>query len=96
MRAFNYTEKTELTEKINEWTSQIINIPILDGVLLENIPLTVNSRQVQHKLGRRIRGWIIIKQNADAVIYDDSANYDNKTFIKLKATANVTVSLWVF
>lgn len=97
MRAFsNYIEKTELTEKIKDWTDQIINIPILDGVLLENITLNTTLKNVQHGLKRNVRGWIVVKQNADVNIYDDAPSYNNNQFIKLKATAEVKVSLWVF
>ena len=75
----------------------VTKAPILDGVLLEDIALSTSSTDVPHKLGRAARGYIPVKMNASANVYDEeSSNGDKENFLKLKASASVTVNLWVF
>lgn len=68
---------------------------ILDGVYIENIPISTTETIVEHKLGRVYRGYIICKNNTFCEIKQLDKN-DVSKFITLQATANTTVSLWIF
>jgi hypothetical protein len=68
---------------------------ILDGVLLENIAIGTANTQVEHKLGRAYRGYIICKNGTFCDIRSNS-DANNKLFLNLQATVSCTVSLWVF
>lgn len=75
----------------------ITNKAILNGVLIEDVSLTTSASNVAHGLGRPVIGYIVIKKSANAVVYDnESTNTKKDQFIILRASANVTVSLWVF
>jgi hypothetical protein len=77
------------------FADQLINIPLLDGVLLEDVALSTSETQVKHKLGRAYRGWIIVDKNAQQDVWVSSTAL-NKTFLSLTAAGTVTVSIWVF
>lgn len=65
---------------------------MLTGVALINGSTTIN-----HKLGRKLQGWLIIGLNGAASIYDNQANNSmkDKTLV-LVSNAAVTVNLMVF
>lgn len=74
---------------------------IVDGTLLADIALlgAGATTDVPHKLGRPAIRWLLVSQSAQADVWDDTVNLSadlRKLFIRLKASAAVTVSLWVF
>ena len=76
----------------------VLNSAIIDGVIVEDVDLVVGSfTSVEHKLGRKPRGYLVIRKSAAQTVYEDVGDYDNrKLFIKLRASGTVTVNLWVF
>lgn len=85
-------------DSIEEFSKQLTNIPLLDGVLLEGEDLlSAGDTTVYHGLQRAYRGYLIVKKDANAVVYEsDTDNESKKEKIILKCSANVTVSIWVF
>jgi hypothetical protein len=67
---------------------------LLDGHQLDNIVLSTTEFGVAHKLGRTPRGYLVVKRNASATVYGVTAA--NATYLYLKASGAVTVSLWVY
>ena len=71
-----------------------------DGSDLDGITLTVDIvNLVCHGMGRKVRGWKIVDQDAPAYIYrvtTAGANPDETTYLALGTTATVTVKLEVF
>lgn len=88
----------QVLERIKVIFASIFVKEILDGQIIANVDLTAGvSVSVPHKLGRIYNGYIVIKQNAHGTTYDDAAaNIDNKSYIYIRASANMTVDLWVF
>ena len=84
-------------DQLSQAVSQLGSVSLLDGVLLEGIELSSGDNSVSHKLGRKLRGWIITRKRASATVYDkqDSNTNPNKT-LTLNASAAVSVDLWVF
>ena len=71
--------------------------PVNDSVLLEEIEIGTSTTLVPHKLSRASRGYFIVKQDANATIWQDTTVTNNlELFIPLVASAAVTVSLVVF
>lgn len=68
---------------------------ILDGALLENVAVGTAATNVDHKLGRKYRGYFICKNSALATV-KDAASVDDSKFITLQASVATTVSIWVF
>lgn len=80
-----------------QWKAQldpIISNPLVDGVLLRNISLINGVTVVNHLLGRKPLGWLIVDQDTGAMIYRSSP----ATALTLTLTSNsvTTVSIWVF
>ena len=92
-RVFN-TAQDHIESVINP----VLNSAIIDGVILEDIDLvSTGFTSVEHKLGRKPRGYLVIRKSAAETVYEDVGDYDNrKLFIKLRASGSVTVNLWVF
>lgn len=83
----------KLQDRLQEFFAQFIGNPLLNGVLLTNVSLSSTATNVEHKLGRPHLGWIIVRKDANADIWESDTT---KSFVKLTADANVTVDLWVF
>jgi hypothetical protein len=72
----------------------VLSNPILNGTLLESVSLANGVTVVNHRLGRRPRGWFIVDINAAATVYR-SQPLTEKT-ITLTSDAAATCKLWVF
>ncbi len=93
-RAQQVDQVAQATEDV---VTQLNAIPLIDGSLIQDITIgkiAPELNQVRHRLGRRARGAIVVKQSqaADIAVLPSS----NSSEITLSTTAKVTVSLWVF
>jgi hypothetical protein len=80
-----------------QWASQLNPLlanMLVEGSLLQDIPLIIGSSTFNHYLGKQMTGWILTDQNASASIYR-SAPLNSQT-LTLTSDAVVNVSLWVF
>ncbi|HAT63657.1 MAG TPA: hypothetical protein DCS66_03510 [Flavobacteriaceae bacterium] len=92
-RVFNNAQ-----DHVEEVLTPVTNSVIIDGIILEDIDLVSGSfTSIEHKLGRKPRGYIVIRKSAAQTVYEDVGDYDSrKLFLKLRASGSVTVNLWVF
>jgi hypothetical protein len=84
----------------NQWGSilnPVINNPANNSLLLKNISLASGDNTINHKLGRNLQGWKVVRQRASATIYDkqDSNPMQNLTLV-LNASGAVVIDLEVF
>ena len=73
--------------------------PLFGAQLIEGVALSAAGfTEVKHSLGRNPTGFIVANANASANVYRDSIlnELHPEDFIRLKASATVTVSLLVF
>ena len=74
--------------------------PLLNGVLLENIPLAAGMNEIEHGLGRPVRGMIVVLSTGNFTLsnegYGDMSNELQIRLLKIRSSAAGTVSLWVF
>lgn len=66
---------------------------LLDGNLLEGVKLASGSNDVNHKLNRALRGYIIVSQNANVNIFTSGKSDKSLT---LNSSGEATINLWVF
>jgi len=92
-RVFNNAQ-----DHVESVINPILASAIIDGVILEDIDLVSGSfTSIEHKLGRKPRGYLVIRKSAAQTVYEEAGDYDNrKLFMKLRASGSVTVNLWVF
>ena len=99
-KATNFSDKetSKLQDNIDVYLNQLTNIPLLDGVLLRDVVLSTGSvTKVDHKLGRKLIGWMITRQRASSIIWDTQDTNNNKnTTLDLNCSADVTIDIWVF
>jgi hypothetical protein len=82
----------------NQWKS--ILDPVVANVLLQGNPvngITLNAtvaKQIPHGLGRMPLGWFLTDLLSQAIVWRSAAF--TTTLITLEASADTTVSLWVF
>ena len=66
------------------------------------IKLSTSFVNVPHRLGRAVRGWIVIDQTTASRVFRDplpssaATNPDPTLFLRLQSSATTTVKLWVF
>lgn len=71
----------------------------LDSFIRKDVELTAGSvNYINHLLGKRIRGWLLGKRNANSVIWEDDTDttVDKTINIALWCSADVTVDLIVW
>lgn len=64
------------------------------GHQLDNIALINGTTVINHKLGRKMQGYMIADQNAAASIYRSAAL--NDLTLTLTSSAACTVAIWVY
>jgi hypothetical protein len=85
-------------DKMAEFVKPFVNSPIIDGRLVKDVVLIAGTpTNVNHGLGREIIGWFLAGNSANSVVWDlQASNPLKKQLLKLQASANTTVTLWVF
>lgn len=83
-----------------QWATQLdklLNNPILGGNLIFDVDMAIGTNVINHKLGRKLQGWIVIGQDATASFYDNQAtNSMPNLTLNLVSSAVVTINLYVF
>lgn len=95
-----FTERREV-QQFQENVAEVLDFigkkEILDGTILKDVAVLTSTTNINHGLGRELIGWIIIGKSLDARVWDEQSSNDEKTrVLALKASAAVTVSIWVF
>lgn len=85
-----------LQDAVAQVFNQVLKKQIIDGAFIVDITITSGAPYVlSHGLGINPRGWIIVKKNAEADVWQSDSDTPTATMI-LNASADVTISLWVF
>jgi len=72
----------------------ILENPINSISIIENVALVIGNNVINHRLGRKQQGWLILDIDAASTIYR-SADFNDKT-LTLNASAAATIKLGVF
>lgn len=85
--------QTNWSQKIDP----VLRLPTVNGLLLKNVRLAVGVNTIDHKLGRNLQGWQVVRQRAAASIFDQQdSNQRQALTLVLNSSAIVTVDLFVF
>jgi hypothetical protein len=94
------TENHDLNRVQDEITKAFAELKLQigqNGVLLENQSIATADTIINHGLGRKYRGWIVVKKIANVDIWEStSTNHRPELGIILKASSAAVVTLWVF
>lgn len=84
-------------DDVTETLNPLFRLPILNGRLIEGTVLASGDNSISHGLGRKLLGWIPVRCSAAVDLYDkQGTNTVPDKLLVLNASADVTVSLWVF
>ncbi len=92
-------------EPLRQLVNQLNEVAIIRGRLLDSVRVTEDRRNViQHKLGRRLVGWIVVRVDiaGTGLAFSDEQAINPRpqdTLWLTPATGNAgtgTISLWVF
>ena len=94
------SQSKDLSLMQTSWASQLnplLNMPLNNGIVLQNIQLSSGSNTINHLLGRNLNGWFITRQRSSATIYDtqDSNPNPSQTLV-LHSSGSVSVNIFVF
>jgi hypothetical protein len=93
-------QKLPLDRMQTQWASAIepvLNNPTNMSNLLSNIQLSTGTNVINHKLGRKLRGWIPTRIRAAALIFDDQdSNQHPELTLILVSSAPCVIDLEVF
>ena len=94
-----YDQQT-LQDNISASLDPLLALPFLDSVFVEGAVINSSESLVAHKLGRKVRGWILASTNTTYRVYDTIAvtDADLTKFLPLRAigAGATTVSLIIF
>ena len=94
------TSERVLTLVQSNWSSllnPLLDNPLNQGQILEQVTLQIGSNVVNHKLGRKLRGWFIVRQRSAGDVYDtQDTNPSPQTTLTLTSSAIVSVDIFVF
>lgn len=95
-----HSQSKELMLLQTNWISKLNPVlanPTNQTSILKNITLRTGSNTVNHLLSRPLQGWIVVRRDGPATIYDKQAsNQTPELTLVLVASAPVTISLEVF
>ena len=81
--------------KLSVALNPILNLPIINGLQLNNIKLAATTPlAINHLLQRMPQGWVVTDNNSNVTIWRTQP-YNTNT-ITLEASAATTISLWVY
>lgn len=84
----------------NQWATQLNPVlanPANNSLILKSITLQVGSNIVNHKLGRKLQGWTLVRKRAAGEIYDtQDSNQTPQLTLLLVSDSVVTVDIEVF
>jgi len=84
----------------NKWASilnPIVANPIVNSLILKDVVLAAGDNTINHRLGRKLQGYLIVGINAAATIYDkQSTNQMPQLTLVLNSSAPATAQILVF
>lgn len=93
------TDSKDLSLLQTGWAQQlnpVINNPISQGILINNVKLNVGNNTINHRLSRKLQGYIVIgMRGAFTQIYQTASLTPQLTLV-LNSSAVATVDLYVF
>jgi len=82
-------------DSIRDTFASIVRVALLSGNTVQAV-LGTSPVEVSHGLNRNIEGWIIIRKNAEADVWESSASATPEKTLPLQASAAVTVTIYFF
>lgn len=94
------SDSKEMSLMQTAWAQELnplLSNPMLAGRTLRNVALVAGDNTINHKLGRKLQGWVLVRQRAASSVFDkqDSNSMQDLTLV-LNASANAVVDIYVY
>lgn len=86
---------TQLQANVADALTPLQNKPLLDGQLI-TATLLAATNTIQHKLGRKVIGYLVVSQSASSAFHDNIQVNSSDSNFTITASVACTVNLWVF
>lgn len=92
----------QLQRNVAKVVEPIASNPLVNGIILTEVSLvTSDPNFVNHKLGRKLQGWFVVRMRYPGAavisdINDTLSSVDQAKLLVLFTDTNVTVDLYVF
>jgi hypothetical protein len=86
----------QLQSNVAESIRPVETCPLIAGFLAQDVELGTTAQNISHNLGRDYRGYLVVRRNADARVWETGENNLRHRHVRLQASAAVTVSIWFF
>lgn len=99
MSRINVPKELDFANPAYEFYYAVARHPLLDGELVEDVDFTSGQTvKIKHKLNRPVRGFIVVKRDADATFYTDTTNTRpaSELWLTNSLAGTVKASFWVF
>jgi hypothetical protein len=96
-RRINTTDQIlmRLQDAIGESLASLLSVPLLSQVTV-SVSLSTSPTAVAHGLGRPVQGWLVVRKNAAADVYEGDVSIAPNKTINLVASASVDVTILFF
>lgn len=95
-----HTDDKPLMMLQTAWASELdplLKNPTNNCSVLSSVQLQIGSNVINHKLGRKLQGWSVVRKRAAADVYDtQDSNPTPALTLTLTSSAVVVVDLLVF
>lgn len=96
-RNYGSKETNLIQETISTMNQQLINCPLIEGVLLQEVAVSSTGTYLEHKLNRIPIGYIVVRKNSSSVVFASSGGtWNNKHIYLTSSSGTITCDLWVF
>lgn len=94
-------QKLDIDMMQNTWAAALnplLNNPLSKAIILKDVVLTTGSNTINHRLGRKLQGWYIVRmRDTFSQVYDtQDSNQTPQLTLTLNSSANVTADIVVF
>lgn len=94
------TDDQNLMLMQNRWASiinPVLSQPINSGILLNQLVLSSGDNVINHKLGRKLQGWVVVGNDSTVTFYDNQAsNQQPQLTLILNSSGSCLINLLVF
>lgn len=86
-------------DQITSTVNALVKLWSSDSVILERVELKPGRNAVPHKLGRRLKGWTLVRSRGVTIVYDQqdaNSTPDETLLLYSTSEGSVVVDLLVF
>ena len=86
---------------LNDIQNNLADSPLLSGILLQDVPLVAGFNEIEHGLGRPVRGAIpVLIEDGNVTLSHEGQRGQSlemqSRVLKIRSSNSTIVSLWIF